>query len=550
MQAFPFQLAIILENEYVPAWQYRLLQQLLPLVQGNCAVVLCPPAANATSPLMAGVLAGLRKLDAKLFAAPLTALKRVSALPLLGDVPILRCGSKRFRQWLASDALDLVVDLGRGRVDQGLLAHSRYGVWQYFFGDVSTHHDAEVGVWEYREGKAEILAGLLCRRAGENVPQLLWYATTSTDQGSLNRGGERTLWKMAEAVPQCLQRLQQAGWAALLQRVAVDHVTWREWPVRRREASWFGIGGLVWRYLRNVGGKFYFKLFCREQWMLLVRWGQGDVLDGKQLCQLEAFQRLMPPHDRFWADPFLVAQHGRTYVFFEEWVYAKGRGHVACMELHPDGSHSPPQAVLERPYHLSYPFVFQYQGEWYMIPETAANHTVELYRCEQFPHRWVWVQTLLSGVEAYDATLLEYQGKWWMFVSMRHHPHCSPSELLYLFYADTPLANTWVAHPNNPVVTEAARARPAGRLFVRDGKLYRPSQNCAGSYGRGLNLNWVKQLDENNYSEIVLGQCLPEGRCHLHGVHTLDSTQGLTVMDAVYVHRPWHVFKRWGAKRA
>jgi hypothetical protein len=41
--------------------------------------------------------------------------------------------------------------------------------------------------------------------------------------------------------------------------------------------------------------------------------------------------------------------------------------------------------VLERPYHLSYPYVFFVGDDAFMLPETAANGAIELYRAVSFP---------------------------------------------------------------------------------------------------------------------------------------------------------------------
>jgi len=295
---------------------------------------------------------------------------------------------------------------------------------------------------------------------------------------------------------------------------------------------------LLGRYTLNFLTKIWSFLCYCEQWVLLV--GQrSDVTDARILASV---RKLIPPRDRFWADPFIIEHNSETYVFFEEMVYARGIAHLSYLKLNADGTNTLPEPILEKPYHLSYPFVFEYQGQYYMIPETAANRTLELYRCEQFPHRWAFERYLMEGVSAYDATLVEHQGRWWMFVNMSNHPSCSPNESLYLFYADNPLMAQWHPHPQNPVVTSAATARPGGRLFTDDGKLYRPSQNCAGYYGRGLNINLIKQMDEHVYCEEMVSQYLPEGEAAMNGVHTLAFGSHFMVADAIYLRK--HCKKR------
>jgi len=124
------------------------------------------------------------------------------------------------------------------------------------------------------------------------------------------------------------------------------------------------------------------------------------------------YKPLLPPRDRGWADPFVIERDDKYFVFMEEIVYAKGRGHISMMtiEVQPNGSFecTDPVPVIEQPYHMSYPFLLEYQDELYMIPETAENRTVDLYRCTEFPKKWELVSTLMDNVIAVDTTLLEH----------------------------------------------------------------------------------------------------------------------------------------------
>ena len=38
------------------------------------------------------------------------------------------------------------------------------------------------------------------------------------------------------------------------------------------------------------------------------------------------------------------------------------------------------QIVIDEPYDLSYPYIFQWQDEYYMIPEAHTETSVRLYR--------------------------------------------------------------------------------------------------------------------------------------------------------------------------
>ncbi len=105
---------------------------------------------------------------------------------------------------------------------------------------------------------------------------------------------------------------------------------------------------------------------------------------------------LVPPRDRFWADPQIIERNGLYYVFIEELMYRDHKGRIAVLTIDKDGNASEPQTVLERPYHLSYPFLFEWEGELFMIPETSAAETIEVYRCDRFPDQWSLERVLMK----------------------------------------------------------------------------------------------------------------------------------------------------------
>lgn len=267
-------------------------------------------------------------------------------------------------------------------------------------------------------------------------------------------------------------------------------------------------------------------LFFIDQWVILTAKGADyDSLDWS------AFRPLVPDKDRYWADPFIIKKENQYYVFIEEKLYATGLGRIACLTLDEQGNLHAHQPVLERPYHLSYPFIFDFQGQMYMLPETAGRRTIELYRCARFPDEWVLVKTLMTDIHAVDATLFEHRHKWWLFANVKEEGGSS-LDALYLFYAENPLTDKWTPHPRNPVVHDLRSARPGGRIFARDGKLIRPSQDSSRRYGYALKFNRIAKLDENEYEEATESTFAPRGSKFL-ATHTFNQAGGMTVLDAV-----------------
>ncbi len=270
--------------------------------------------------------------------------------------------------------------------------------------------------------------------------------------------------------------------------------------------------------------------FFIDQWVILV----GPRTDYRSL-DWAVLQPLIPPKDRYWADPFILQRDGCYYLFIEEKLYGTGLGRIACLTLDPQGRLTSQQVVLERPYHLSYPFVFKHEGELYMMPESAANRTVELYRCTHFPERWELVKNLLSDVYAVDATLLQHDGKSWLFANVKE-PGGSSLDALHLFYADDLLADEWHAHPRNPVMQDIRASRPGGRIFMHEGQLIRPAQDSARRYGYALKFNRITSLSETDYTETTEAAFTPAHSKYL-ATHTFNQEGEVTVVDAVLRRR-------------
>lgn len=264
-------------------------------------------------------------------------------------------------------------------------------------------------------------------------------------------------------------------------------------------------------------------------------------LDGPDLIDLRrhpesGWINLLDDGLRFYADPFSIAHQGHHVLFVEEWIHAEGKAVLSAVAVGPKGPVGVPEPVLVEPYHLSYPFVFEAEGSVWMVPESCSNGTVDLYRSTRFPGGWLKEATLLSGITASDATLLQRAGTWWMFATVRGAPAGAPpgtgsySDALHLWSAPD-FRGPWTEHPKNPVLIDIASARSAGRIVERGGKLIRPIQDCAQGYGQSLGLARIDRLDSEGFVQTV------ETRLHSgplwsgSRLHTVNAAAGFEFID-------------------
>jgi hypothetical protein len=241
---------------------------------------------------------------------------------------------------------------------------------------------------------------------------------------------------------------------------------------------------------------------------------------------------ILPPRGHCYADPFLWQRDGRNYVFFEEFRFDRPKGVISCFEIDRSGNPGPTRVALERDYHLSYPFLFEWRGQTYLLPETSANRTVELYRAIAFPHQWELDRVLMRDVTLTDATLFQHGGRFWLFASPQGQPH-SINDELNLYFADSPLG-PWTPHPGNPVVADVRRARPAGRLLRVNGRLFRPAQDCSVRYGYAVSFQRIDVLTETAYEETCAGRIEPDWLPGNLATHTFNHNEDFEVVDAQF----------------
>jgi len=301
---------------------------------------------------------------------------------------------------------------------------------------------------------------------------------------------------------------------------------------RRRDIgfAWrFVLCGLVKHALRLV-----YRWFCyTPHWHIGWRFtADAGVWQTHDLTGT-AWHRLRQRPHRFAADPFAITWQGRTFVFFEELDHSVGKGIISAIEFNEQGPVGEIRTVLEEPWHLSYPFLMEDGGELWMIPECSTTDEVILYRCRRFPDLWERHATLLSGVELADATITRHQGRYYLFGVTREGSG-GYSDTLSIYYADR-LTGPWQPHAQNPVMVDRATARPAGQMVERDGRLWRPVQDCSRGYGAALTLAEVTELTPTRFAQVTHTYIAPSPDWPGRKLHTLNRCGSLEVIDGARI---------------
>ncbi|HSE18618.1 MAG TPA: hypothetical protein VLB46_16300 [Pyrinomonadaceae bacterium] len=454
--------------------------------------------------------------------------KLLSGVPVLGVLPVM----KKFSDFFPDDAvekirsydLDVVISHGFRILRGEALRIAKHGVWSYHHGDNLVNRGGPAGFWEVIEGSP--ISGAVLQVLSEDldngeVIERSWSRTI--DRFSVKGSRNNLYWRSSSFVMRKLKELYENG------KIASDANVFRPYYNRLLKMPTNAellprLCQLTWSYTRQkVRYSFNF-----DQWQLAYRFRNSPDDPNNSFYR---FNYLVPPKDKFWADPFPVKFEGKYFVFFEEYLFKDDKAHISVIELSKSGA-SEATPVLKRDYHLSYPFMLHWDNRYLMIPETAGNKTIEVYAAERFPNEWKLETVLFEGIAARDATLFEVEGVWWMFVAIADTEF---SDELHIYYSEGPLG-PWKPHAKNPVKSDVRNSRPAGRPFYWKGDLYRPAQDSSERYGYGMRINKVVQLTPTEFREEEVSQILPQWRKDLRGTHTLNLCDDLTIIDCL-VHR-------------
>ena len=456
------------------------------------------------------------------------------ASSIYAGVDSLRCKvrSEGFSQYFSEEDvasiraadLDFILRFGFNIIRGEVLHAARFGVWSFHHDDEERYRGQPACFWEIFKG--DPVTGSILQRLEERLDagvvlrrgyfKTILYSFVANRQQALT---ETTNW------PASVCRDIQAGRTDYID--GTPSITTA--PIFRRPTNVQMLkfaGSLLWRRAEAD----FMRRYVKPIWNVgVVRRPIASFLDQPELRDVTWYPR--EEKGAWIADPFSLA-HGETRdVLVERFDLSAGRGAISALTLAEDGWREGAATSVELPIesHVSYPFLMEYHGSIYMIPEAYASGEVALFRAVLFPAKWEKAGTLIDNIQAVDPTLVWHDDRWWMFLS--DHRRSLSSQSLLVYHARE-LLGPWVAHARNPVKLDVRSSRPAGTPFVHEGELYRPSQDCSRSYGRAIVINRVTQLTAAEFEEEPVATIGPERRARFsRGVHTLASIGDATLVD-------------------
>ncbi len=278
--------------------------------------------------------------------------------------------------------------------------------------------------------------------------------------------------------------------------------------------------------LRSLSLKIYRK-FLGRKWRWSVAYQYSDSLNNINLAK--SIEIPNPPR-RGLADPFIVKNDNKHYCFMEEFDFDSGKGTI-CAYLISNKGFCELGTALKETFHLSYPFIFEYENELYMCPDTSEINEIRLYKCVQFPLNWELCTTLMSDISAVDTNIFYRENKWWMMTNISSSRIGDHSSELHIFSSNNPLSKCWEAHEKNPVIFDSSKARNGG-FIVDQSEQFRVFQRQGFDlYGQSLGVAKIENISLQEYNETTDFLISPTFFKGIHGIHSYNYKDGLLVFD-------------------
>jgi len=460
-----------------------------------------------------------------------SASKSVDIADILSHVPAIFCKvvkkgkfSQYFKESDISEImkhdLDFILRFGFNIIRGGILRAARYGVWSFHHDDEANYRGAPPCFWEiYRDDNVTgaMLQRLTDRLDGGVVLKKGFFKTIKTSY----------VHNLDEVF------FRSTDWPA---QVCIDIRNGKEdyldaEPSKTSAPIYYAPNNLqmILFFLKVI--KYFFRrlynfIFYYEQWNIgIIDNPISDFI--RQETGLQVHWLLAPTKNMFYADPFAVRRENVMTILFEAYSYRYSKGCIFMINI--TGDTAPhPQIVIDTPFHMSYPYLLEYENEIYCIPEIAQSNEVVLYKAQEFPKRWIKAAILIRDFAAIDSTVFFHDNLWWLMASDKE---TNEYDNLFIWYAHD-LIGPWKPHPANPVKVDIRSARPAGTPFISEGNLYRPSQDNSDYYGKRIVINRVVKLTPYEFKEEQVKVVEPfKNSLYPDGLHTISAAGNKTLID-------------------
>ncbi|MFB5662647.1 hypothetical protein [Alteribacillus sp. HJP-4] len=447
---------------------------------------------------------------------------------LLKHLPVCsyQGSSTEAAELLQKTELDFILNLSESKASGFILNSVRHGVWRFTFHDFPRISKGPAFFWELYNHDPVICASLIQETDDSSTPKTLKKGCFATAADSLAAAKELVYSSVVKWPAYVCVELTSGNAETVqapLQREPAEALAE---PDARQTLT------LIGRLLKRKTISLFNKLFRYEYWNIgIIDQPINEVISDAA----PKIQWIVHDGNVYYADPFGYQRDGRTQILMEELDYKVVKGYISQVNLYLSNVNKKDAAVtssvIRLPTHMSYPYVVEHENEIYCVPETSEEREVALYRLDAEGEKWLKEKTLLNNFPGVDSSLIQYEGRWWLFCTKAFESAQSQNNDLHIYYSDD-LLGEWLPHSCNPVKIDSRSSRPAGTPFIFKEKLYRPAQDCSRTYGGRVVVNQIEKLTPTSFIETPASFIHPRpDSAYPDGLHTIAKIGDVTIVD-------------------
>ena len=275
--------------------------------------------------------------------------------------------------------------------------------------------------------------------------------------------------------------------------------------------------------------KSFIKSFSDECWSIgFLENDLDSVMRGDKI-----HVRWMKHHlkNSWFADPFILdVNDTEIHLLVEEFYKPIERGRISRLIIDKETYELKDLDVtLELSTHLSFPAIKRIGDKVFIYPENGESGALNLYEYNIKTNTCKKTGKILNESVA-DAIITNIDNKEWLFCTKQPNPN--GNKLTIYKNEDGKFVPT-TEHSFDENI-----ARMAGDIFVFNGKLYRPAQECNVQYGHAVTIQEVILNNDKFGFKEVRRMYSTHPKLNI-GMHTFNSYKGIIVTDALGFNNMW-----------
>jgi len=460
-------------------------------------------------------------------------LSKIDYANKLKDIPSIYCQTNKDNkcyEYFQKEDIEKIKDAnldfillfsGFENIKGEILEAPRFGLWSYYHGDIKKMRGTPNCFWEIYFN--ENVTGSVLYRLTDNSDEIIILneGFFKTKKISYSKNINHVFSESAGFVNEAYQRIETDKAEQIFNAPLKIESPVFEYPDNLKWIKFF-LKMITHRLI-----ELFHNVFFSEKWNIgLINSSIDEFLEKNQECSVNWLSS--PAKKESFADPFIIKLKDKTYILYEDLYLPKNKANVSAAIIDNGSLRLIRKNIIEKAHHISFPFIFEYKNEIYLLLEEWRTNQLSLYKAKKFPNIWEKLSILLTDVAAIDPVIFQQDNFWWLFFTRRDS---DPNYRLYIYYSEN-LFGPWKPHKRNPVKTDVRSSRPAGNLFYYNGNLIRPAQDCSETYGGRIALNKVIALNPYEFKEEPLFFIRPKRNEHFNkGIHTINAADNIIVID-------------------